>query len=184
MSISDPKKHEIKYRSVEAELNTLECDNEVANIIESPPQNVRYNMDFRSIAAAASANLTLARSNCGEIPPQSQYSQPNVCHQCECCKAWKRETQMLRERVKLFDAVFAFTPDVVAWFDTLRLAAISKSSLNDSFSSISNVSLGQDTVGTIATTTTNITTTTTNTQKSNDTNSRAVVPEIIIENIV
>jgi hypothetical protein len=157
-------KYSLKFRSVENELNTLACDNEVANIINTGNSQHQQNqhqtnvekdkhlIDFHSIDPPSSSGVPGSRKHSSnEQSSQSSTSTTtmnvngvNVCHDCECCRVWEREYRSLVERMRVLETTYSLTPEVVNWFDKLKSVIKPHMELSDLSSlSVSNLSLNQ-----------------------------------------
>ena len=219
-------KYSLKFRSVENELNTLACDNEVANIINTGNSQHQQNqhqtnvekdkhlIDFHSIDPPTSSSGVPGsrKHSSNEQSSQSSTSTTtmnvngvNVCHDCECCRVWEREYRSLVERMRVLEATYSLTPEVVNWFDKLKSVIKPHMELSDLSSlSVSNLSLNQidntnnsstnssannNGLNGSATKSSDTIVETTNSSSSSSSaakisNDKSAVPEIVIENIV
>lgn len=46
----------------------------------------------------------------------------NGRNDCECCRMWKKEVRRLNDRILGLEKVYLITPEVVNWFENLKLA--------------------------------------------------------------
>jgi hypothetical protein len=109
-----------KARSIENELNTFECDDEVATI------NSHHSIDFRTIDTLNNIgdlySDTQSERSDSAADAAGRASLSSVCQECACCQKFKHELAYLNKKLKLYESLYAGTPNVLQWFENLKLS--------------------------------------------------------------
>lgn len=121
------------------------------------------------------------------------------CHECECCRLWKRDMDAIKYRLICLESVYYLTPEILAWFENLKLAyddhhnnqfqgdadLVSNQTTNSTTSNLSLCCIGGDETKYAehidAAAAQNKLGAASKSEKSSNNN---IVPEIVIENII
>lgn len=203
-----------KARSIENELNTFDCDNEVAsinrNIIDFKTidhENLNGENSIKSAYNNNNNNNNNSTTYDFIYDTQSEHSLSNmnedlysvddskraslisasICHECNCCKAFKEDLAMLERKLRVYESLYAMTPSVLNWFEHLKASfsrlkpidndTTTKTGLRkNNIINMSDLSINQNNNNTTATVVAD--------EHATGAESLKKVPEIVIENIV
>lgn len=192
----------IDFRSIavsKSAMNFAECCSNGSNTTTNSIQDNHHQQHQHATPRSPKSSSSSTSSNQHVIGVNAA-----VCHECSCCVLLEREIANLSTQLRMYENLFALTPGVLEWFDTLKASVLGHDSLLAATSNnlvaankrniinMSNISISQQQDGRVQQRTTMATTnscnqigtvdatSTTRPDKYNNTN---VVPEIVIENI-